>query len=143
MKVWKLLKKHALPPFGYVKLAIPKEVVIDRQTWLRGEGHPDSFLYRSGDDKKCCLGFAALAAGANVDDIKSMCNFETLHRDKRIVISNMMKSTSYGLAFLREATEVHQNLIDINDHPSMSEEDREKQIKEEFGKAGIEITFIN
>ena len=45
-------------------------LVIDRRRWLRGEGSVVSALYRSSDRKMCCLGFACLASGLLVRDIR-------------------------------------------------------------------------
>lgn len=44
-------------------------VVIDRSKWLRGEGGKNSFLRRESDGKQCCLGFAAIAMGATLEEI--------------------------------------------------------------------------
>lgn len=46
-----------------------KELVIDRETWLRGEGSSNSFLRREGDGKQCCLGFYCLARGLSAEEI--------------------------------------------------------------------------
>lgn len=36
------------------------KLIIDRKTWLRGEGSLHSYLRRPADDKMCCLGFCAV-----------------------------------------------------------------------------------
>ena len=46
-------------------------LVIDRRRWLRGEGGLVSALYRDSDRKMCCLGFACLASGLRVADIRN------------------------------------------------------------------------
>ncbi len=48
-----------IPSEGY----IPKQVVIDREQWIRGEGSDVSYLLRSSDGMMCCLGFSALQCG--------------------------------------------------------------------------------
>lgn len=45
------------------------KVIVDRSRWLRGEGGECSSLQRDCDGKRCCLGFACLAAGATEDQI--------------------------------------------------------------------------
>ena len=45
------------------------KLVIDRATWLRGEGHEQSYLLRECDGKMCCLGFFALACGLHPERI--------------------------------------------------------------------------
>lgn len=48
------------------------KVRINRQEWLRGEGGDYSRLHRSSDDKKCCIGFLALAKGIPLSMLTDM-----------------------------------------------------------------------
>lgn len=60
------------------------EVTVRRSEWLRGKdsvshdatetqpAYGGSFLYREDDGKKCCLGFACLAAGLSIQQIKGV-----------------------------------------------------------------------
>lgn len=47
----------------------PLRVVIKRSGWARGMG--GSRLYNDITGKKCCIGFACLAAGATIEDIRN------------------------------------------------------------------------
>ena len=59
------------------------EVTVKRSEWLRGRMSIErdehgltsggSFLYREEDGTKCCLGFACLAAGLSIAQIKGVC----------------------------------------------------------------------
>jgi hypothetical protein len=44
-------------------------VVVKESEWLQGEGGAQSLLHRAADGKKCCLGFACLAAGVPLEKL--------------------------------------------------------------------------
>ena len=40
-----------------IEFKLVHSFVVDRKTWLRGEGHEQSVLLRGSDQKQCCVGF--------------------------------------------------------------------------------------
>ena len=115
-----------------------KKFTITRSNWLCGEGGRVSFLLRSSDGKKCCLGQYATACG--IPD-KNIINIQTplAYDDFAPVVD--------GDAPLRElASEENEYIISqimaINDglHFGPVREDR---LIEEFKRLGIEVDFVD
>jgi hypothetical protein len=49
---------------------VKQTLVIERERWLRGEGHGRSQLLRKRDGKMCCLGFFGLACGLDASQLE-------------------------------------------------------------------------
>lgn len=109
------------------------KLVIDRAKWLRGETDLRSYLLREADGKMCCLGFLALACGAEVDDICSYSSPKDTHNVS-------WPDGLLGDMDCKQNTEVCGTLMNINDR--VSDEEREIRLTEEFKKLDIEVEFI-
>lgn len=106
---------------------------INRKTWSRGEYN--AALYRSDDRKKCCLGFYALACGLRVEDIRDKAeptDVEEKHHSKMKPLF-----TKKG-----DQNELCYRLMAINDSQKTSDARKEKAIKNNFAKVGVEVEFV-
>ena len=112
------------------------KVEIDRTTWLRGEGQDQSFLLRSSDGRKCCMGFAALAAGIDPEDL----DCAAIHSIEADYVPDSLAVFNIHNGFL--PSEVY-NVYRINDHTTMSSADRESELIKAGKKVGIEFSFVN
>lgn len=129
-------------------MAYPSTFTIDRQTWLRGEGGDRSYLYRSQDGRKCCLGFYGMACGVSVEQMRNV--------DSPVKLANKLEAIPDGMEWLiQQEGDTDENMPDwwhtkdtralmhINDDEDLLETEREAQITEMFLAQGITITFIN
>ncbi len=111
---------------------------IDRRTWLRGEGPTASCLYRAGDGKKCCLGFAAM----------QLCG---LTRSKLDAVqtpghSGVRDKFAQKIPFLiskSDTSSVGYDLMLTNDSTILTDKDREAKIKEVFARHDIKVIFTH
>lgn len=118
--------------FKIMKLELTK-LIIDRNTWLRGES--DSYLLRVRDQKLCCLGFYGnqclnipFSAMAGVTE-PTEYNKGVEEREKWHDFIN--------------SREIMEELIEINDDRHIKDDEREAQLTELFLMVNIEVTFIN
>lgn len=104
---------------------------IDRQTWYRGKGSDESYLLNDSG-KMCCLGFFCLEDGLDANDIEN----------KRTPFS----LGSYAPSQLNN-TFYHKicTLMSLNDSETISDTDREQELKQEFLKLEppVEVEFYN
>lgn len=113
------------------------KVIIDRQTWYRGNSGVSSALRRPHDSKMCCLGFASLQAwGLTPHQIHGV-------------------RSPYGLGERRpdvctKHARVIDSMIEVNDmmfmgfdSPIKTEAERESLLTELAAKIGLEFEFIN
>ena len=119
------------------------KLVIDRNTWLRGEGSAGSKLLRSRDGKQCCLGFLACELGSSQDDIGDKAN------------PSQVPSVKWLPGMLHECdqctpgshvkdSDLTSTLININDSMMYaSESQREADLSSAFAELGVEVEFIN
>lgn len=138
------------------------KLIIDRLTWLRGEGEDQSYLYRATDKKMCCLGFYALACGLTIQDIDSQCTpLEVLRTYHKMIADWLLKDTpnKYSFPTRKAASDSCTTLMTLNDFvieddslPAKDEDaysevssevEREAKLIEEFAKHGVEVEFIN
>ena len=123
------------------------EIIIDRRTWLRGEGSRKSYLLRTEDDKRCCLGFYAKECGLPDSQIQERVslrslfftgseipNFNWLGANRRLY--NDSKDP-------KRKRELHDLLTEANDDEVISEQQREERITNLFAQAGFTVRFIN
>jgi len=134
--------------------------VVDRKTWLRGEGTEKSFLLRE-DHKRCCLGFYTQACGIEDSDIFNKTSPGALWYNE----SACLKISPNLLSSVKDNTDDTNYLMRINDarigdtvYPATivypfkegktdsqividSEETRERLLTEVFARNGITITF--
>ena len=116
------------------------KLIIDRQTWLRGEGSEDSFLLRGKDDKMCCLGFLACEVGVPREHM--------LHSEGPVQIQlDESRELMPEFLFFSENCTLNSSacdqLIEFNDDPELEADEREVLLKGIFAVHGIEVEFIN
>lgn len=107
-----------------------KTIVIDRRRWGTGK------LLRIADHKMCCLGFACRFYGLTEKNIldKGLPAY-LLNGDGRsklprwMMVSSFLINSDVNLA------------AQINDSPTLSDEEKEKQLKEIFLKHQIKLIF--
>lgn len=137
-----------------------EKLVIDRSTWLRGEGSDESALLRSDDGMMCCLGFDALRRGFTVEEITDICTPMQLGK----VVEGLTEEYPMGhRSFV--GTEICSTLMRLNDfevgdyetvrawsarHESeldpaavANEQEREQRIAKLFAEIGVEVEFVN
>ena len=116
-----------------------EKLIIKRSEWLRGESET-SFLLRSSDGKKCCLGFYALFCGLQKKDIinlEAKRNVRNWPGDEEYLQACWLFDNNF-----RESQDCDR-LIEINDDSFISEEKREKLISEIFASHDVEVEFID
>lgn len=109
---------------------------INRKTWLRG-GRSDSFLYRSGDGKKCCLGFYCQAIKIPLKEMDYILS------PSGLVINENRKLKLKSLVRDGFDNKVCNKLMDFNDREELSEKKRKEKIKFWFKKIGVQVEFFN
>lgn len=118
----------------------PLKVVIDRLEWYRGQGFDESALLRKTDNRKCCLGFAALVDGAIPLSIRG------INAPHQIVDSNILarlrNGADAGMEKNGSSTELCYKMMATNDS-KMEESDREQELIGLGKKVNIEFSFIN
>lgn len=99
------------------------EFIIKRSRWERGTGQ--GCLLNPKTKKQCCIGI--LLSGCGIPDHILQGQ---LHIEEAEQIS---PAIGFHLG----------EFYDINDKETLSEEQREKDLKEKFERAGIPVTFID
>lgn len=117
-------------------MTTPKELVIDRARWLRGE--LDSMLLRPRDQKMCCLGFLGLACGYEPDRIRGLGTPKDCADD--MWPSEVLDEEDDDLLIVQDSFWTDR-AIDINDCDAYSEARREAELIAHFAKIGITLTF--
>lgn len=129
------------------------ELIINRKTWLRGEGNEASRLLRAIDGKMCCLGFYGLACGLQSEDIKGReapdgASKEDCIADVREVAHPLVSKwqskapwlySSSGFGLSHACLE----LMKINDDEGIDASERERDITAIFASAGIDVKFVD
>ena len=103
---------------------------VSRSKWLRGEGYENTFLLREKDGKMCCLGFLAMSLGNSTKRLKntpSPCEG-----------MNFPKTLSYKNGNTKQCALIQQ----INDDKSVTDQERERDLKREFSFCGINVEFV-
>lgn len=95
------------------------EFTIDRATWRRGGGRSNPGLLLDMEGRKCCLGFYAMACGADEEDI----------RNKGVIGGVTWKNV------------VQYEIARVNDNDELSDVVREKLVTEYFAAQGITVRF--
>lgn len=113
------------------------ELVIDRSKWKRGSPCSQDTYLLDEDGKMCCLGFYALACGADKESIRNKSEPDGL--DFEIP----------GLSFDDEETgnicntDFTQSAIPINDTQAMGEGQRESALIVLFKTDDVNLSFEN
>jgi hypothetical protein len=111
-----------------------KSFVIDRSIWLRGESGK-SYLLRSRDGKQCCLGIFAHQCGVPKSALRNNGIPDTISVEWQSHLPHWM---FVGIEMIDDGVVL---LMRDNDMPGLSEEERERRIKEGFAKFGVEVSF--
>lgn len=110
-------------------------VVIDGETWLRGEGDNGSYLLRGTDYKRCCVGFYCEAL-CMTDDL--IINIETFAG----IGDNDLAMKNWAYRSLAPKGDINK-IYKINDDPEITDAQRIKKLKPLFAKHGVKLKFIN
>lgn len=121
-----------------------RTVVVDRNTWLRGEGPVTSKLHRSKDNKQCCIGFVARELGATVEDITDRSSLsESLYYKKQgRKVSTIHSSLSFG-SFITHYKDILQEAYGCNDNIEITDDERENLLIKIGYRMGINFVFKN
>lgn len=109
---------------------MPKELIIDRAVWLRGDRH-SSALLRGSDGKRCCIGITLQQAGMTDEKLRDV---QTAHTIKELVglpESCKWMAKASILSFYR-----------VNDDDEITGLAREAKLTEMFKGQGIEVRFV-
>lgn len=114
------------------------KIVINRPKWRCGGSNNSSrgctrLLNEQG--YMCCLGFASKQI-CNLSDEEMLTKHfpQSLHR-------KINKLTYFPRKGICKDTKFSEKAMGINDNPTLSNKEREKQLKELFAKNGIELKF--
>jgi len=117
-----------------------EKLTINRKEWLRGEGDIASALYRSLDNKKCCLGIALISGGIPEEFLIDLCS--------PVDIRPLDIPDTYYWFLEEEEIDTLINssdtcrLMDINDDTTISDNEREALIIEIFAMHDIDVNFV-
>lgn len=126
------------------------KVIIDRKTWLRGQGADDSQLLIPDElidhvkGQMCCLGFACLAAGMSKDQIRGIQSPYGLDNPPSFALASSraeMDSPINCLMTINDAIVSDTYPEHVRGKVIDSEAARERLIVEYGLKAGIEFSF--
>lgn len=115
-----------------------KSFIINRKTWLRGEGSQNSYLFREKDGKQCCIGTFLLKCGFSECDLLDIQDPSNI-KGKETKVPKWL--IDFSLSNYTFNTGAANDLIAINDRKNTKEEEREKEIKERFAEQGIKVKF--
>jgi len=118
-----------------------KKFRINRKEWMRFQkGKHTDFSYEAEllDCKgmKCCLGFYSLARGINKKYIENKYEPSDLVKENEAYMLPELCS-------LNGNSKIANRLMEINDNENTSDEQKEKAIKNNFKKLGVEVEFYN
>lgn len=116
---------------------------ITRKDWLVGEPSSQSRLYRSADGKKCCLGFAALASGYSVQEIRDRPSpYSVISHHPGLPLK---KGIFPRLVDWNGSLPITGDLMDVNDETIYSEGmtivERECRISWLFASIDVDVEF--
>ena len=109
-------------------IKIPKQFTVYRSRWFRGKGDMYSRLLRKRDKKMCCVGFLAEACGFAPKDIEDRPTLAEIKVDVPAEMKNL-------------AQDIMNNTLIYctNDRTDMSEEERERALRQQFRQLGIRL----
>lgn len=123
-----------------VNLTITK-FKVERSRWLRGEGYHESYLLRPADNKMCCLGFLGKACGVSEERMRGVQTPTDVSNgnDYPSALSNMLPDlVAPGSIKVAEFV-----LMDINDTPQITDEQREILLSKIFNLIGLTVEFVD
>lgn len=116
--------------------------IINRSTWLRGEGTYNSYLLRKTDGKMCCLGQIALQCGADRNKILQYTapyqGISKLFDNLSLVVRNVgTDEENWNIkSWIGDA-------MGINDNDDIEDSVREYDLVDLFGKHGYKLEFVD
>lgn len=113
---------------------------IKRSQWLRGEGSENSYLLRSKDGKKCCVGFFANACGLNDDVIKNRADLVSINHNINFD-ENLNKLIIDGI--LRLNNDISCNIYKTNDDKYLCDGEREPLLATYFKEIDVDVEFVD
>jgi hypothetical protein len=127
-----------------------KKLKISRSIWLRGEGANKSFLLRSSDGKKCCLGIYLSALGVPDEKFLGIANpcfveQDILPAEANWIICKMENGQRINSELARPLMINNDAIVQENGTGLKgvgSEQEREELIAKGFFQAGIEVEFV-
>lgn len=115
--------------------------VIDRTTWLRGEGSLKSYLFRKKDSKSCCWGFVCLQSGLTIEEIQYHRGLYGLFTTSKEKLKIFFEPRSE--IWERKEKDWISSCYSINDNQDINDSERESLLIETFAQHDHELTFIN
>lgn len=110
-------------------------LVIDRNSWDRGNGSYPSCMLRNGIMD--CMGFLAKACGASNEDINNVTT-PMFASNINWCPGVLIDSDKFG----KDNSEITSKLIKINDDKSLSDPERENKLQKLFSVIDVNISFI-
>lgn len=114
------------------------KLTIERSKWLRGGGD-DAFLLNL-DGKMCCLGFLGKVCGYEDSAIRLYTSPATLSNPE--LFPQAFNPCLNDRFLINVNTKLVDELIDVNDSESISEQERENRITELMLSGGVEVIFV-
>lgn len=118
-----------------------KEFTVKRSEWLRGEGDDDSYLYRTTDSKKCCVGFFALACGLEQRQIENIVSMAELNKVIGSVYNGRFVTKTSPTTWTTSFSAA--KIYAINDSEILTDQEREATLINYFQELDIKINFID
>ena len=121
-----------------------KEFAVDRSRWLRGSS--TGSVLQDSQGHRCCLGFFMAACGFSADrlfdvglpeDVEGM----STEGEAGFLVREREDDEGYIVGVLDSA--VTDRLVGVNDFDSLTDDEREKQIADEFAKHGVRVSFVD
>lgn len=120
-------------------MAKTRTLTIDRRRWLRGTTHKNSALYKSDVKKFCCVGIYCTnllkLKKEDITEILALHDYELKRRRKDI--------KDFGPLESLDIIKIREEFYGPNDSDSLTDEEREAILKENFAKYGIKVRFVN
>ena len=121
-----------------------KTLTISESRWLRGIGDEDSYLKSPTEDKLCCLGFCALAAGYPINEITSIRQPADLDPPQKIIEAFpflLKERMHFGNYKAWIDSDVTNSLMEINDDETISDDERKEKLTQVFADNGVTVTW--
>lgn len=104
--------------------------------WLRGQGSVDSYLIRTADYKKCCVGIAGLHFGVEAKYL------EDIQTPEQTGIDDLPAQLQFLIGDDRFDSVVACTLMEINDDKSiLTDDERVARLNEQTEEFGIKFVF--
>jgi len=110
---------------------------INRGEWLRGD-KDNSYLLRSSDGLRCCLGILGRALSIPDSDMEDEGEPWRGSGDTEPVWPDWLATPVNWVTLTDE-----QRVIRINDDPAISDEWREKELTTIFARHDVELAFVD